>query len=233
MDWNSLLKNAYTPYSNNAAACVVESKNGICFAGVRVENISFPLTIPAVQAACCICLSEGEIPARIHVQNTSLPQLEFWVKEFDMDVITHADISRLSVTPLHKHPTPENVLGELKQLLSHAVTPCSDFPVSALLFVEDGYYEGVNVEVSDWTKGLCGERVALAKAIAEGYTQFKQIEIHTLKGEISSPCGACRQVILEHMPYNEIKLYHADGSLTEHLSVDLLPFSFKSATLKR
>lgn len=233
MDWKSLLKNAYTPYSNNAAACVVESTNGVCYIGVRVENISFPLTIPAVQAACCICLSEGEIPARIYVQNTSLPQLEFWVKEFDMEVITNADISQLSAIPLHKHLTPQNVLAELKQLLKQAVTPCSDFPVSALLFVEDGYFEGVNVEVSDWTKGLCGERVALAKAIAEGYRQFKQFEIHTLKGEISSPCGACRQVILEHMPYNEIKLHHADGSLTEHLSVDLLPFSFKSATLKK
>lgn len=99
--------------------------------------------------------------------------------------------------------------------------------------VYGGYYEGVNVEVSDWSMGLCAERIAIAKAKADGHSKFESMDVHTLKGEFSSPCGACRQVVTEMMPYHELRLFHADGSLSEHLSADLLPFSFKSSSLKK
>ena len=117
--------------------------------------------------------------------------------------------------------------------MAKSVIPNSDFPVSALLYVDDGYFEGTNIEVNDWTKGLCAERVALAKAITAGYFSFNHLEVHTQKGEFSSPCGACRQVIIEHLPYHTIKLHHADGSLSEHSTVDLLPYNFKTSSLKK
>lgn len=234
MDWNLLYKRAYTPYSEKPAACVVESKNGRFYAGVRIENISYPITIPAVQTACAICLSEGEIPTGLYIQNGGLDQLDFWVKEFDLEV---HEVKNLPVENTENlfHPIDNdfNILPKLKSLLEKAVTPNSEFPVSAILFTNDGYFEGVNIEVSDWTKGLCAERVVIAKAISLGITEFDRLEIHTKKGEISSPCGACRQVITEFMPYHEIKLHHADGTLSEHISIDLLPFNFKSAALKK
>lgn len=234
MSWTTLYSRAYTPYSHKQNACIVESKSGKYYAGVRVENISFPITIPSAQAACAICLSESERPSKIYVQNSNLDQLHFWSTEFDLEIIETETSPVDRVENLHRTlDTDFTPLSKLKSLLNQAVTPNSDFPVSALLFTESGYFEGANVEVSDWTKGICAERVAIAKAIAAGITEFDRMEIHTRKGEVSSPCGTCRQVIAELLPYHDIKLHHSDGTLSEHLSVDLLPFSFKSSDLKK
>lgn len=234
MSWKTLKARSYVPYSENQSACIVESRTGRLFAGVRVENVSYPLTIPAVQAACSICISEKEIPAKIYFEDKELEQLHFWSTEFELELIETARPPVDALEDLLHEPTREfDPLTELRKLLSQAVTINSDFPVSALLFTEDGYFNGVNIEVSDWTKGLCAERVAISKAIAAGFTKFTRLEVHTQKGEVSSPCGACRQVITELLPYHDIKLHHSDGTLSEHLSVDLLPFSFKSSALKK
>ncbi|MEX0721703.1 MAG: cytidine deaminase [Balneolaceae bacterium] len=234
MNWKTLQQNAYTPYSGNSISCIVESKTGKFFTGVRVESITYPLTIPAIQSACCICLSEGEIPAKIYLEDSDVEHLNYWVDEFEMEVlITKNPPADEHQNLFHVQEDDFKSLPKLKELLKKSVTPNSDFPVSAILFVNGGYFEGVNIEVSDWTKGLCAERVAIAKAIAAGITTFLHLDVHTKKGEVSSPCGACRQVILEHLPYHIVKLHHADGTLSEHLTVDLLPFSFKSSVLKK
>lgn len=234
MNWNLIEKNAYAPYSGVPKACIVESKSGKYYAGVRIESIAYPLTIPAVQAACSICLSEGEVPSKLYLKDENYEQLNFWKAEFNMEVELTATPSNINVENLfHTQEVNSDTHSKLKKLMEQSVTPNSDFPVSAILFVKGGFFDGVNVEVSDWTKGLCAERVALSKAVTAGYSEFNHLEVQTKKGEVSSPCGACRQVILEHLPYHKIKLHHADGTLSEHITVDLLPFSFKSSALKK
>jgi homotetrameric cytidine deaminase len=234
MSWKPLLDNAYVPYSKQPETCIVESANGLFYGGVRLENISYPLTIPAVQAAFAICLSEGEKPAKLYVPHSNLDQLHFWSHEFNA-LIIETDTPPLDELEDLSCKLVSNFdeLERLEALLDAAVTPNSDFPVSALLFFEGGYFEGVNIEVSEWSEGICAERVALAKAIAQGIQDFDNLAVHTRKGEVSSPCGACRQVIAELLPYHPIKLHHSDGTLSEHLSIDLLPFSFKSNALKK
>ncbi len=234
MSWKLLLNHAYVPYSKQAEACIVESTNGLFYGGVRIENISYPLTIPAVQAACAICLSEGEVPAKLYVPHSNLDQLHFWSNEFDAQIVETNTPPIDKLEDLSCKPASNfDELERLETLLDAAITPNSDFPVSALLFFKDGYFEGVNIEVSEWSEGICAERVALAKAIAAGIQKFDTLAVHTRKGEVSSPCGACRQVIAELLPYHTIKLHHSDGTLSEHLSVDLLPFSFKSEALNK
>ncbi|MDZ7808258.1 MAG: cytidine deaminase [Gracilimonas sp.] len=226
--------NSYVPYSHNSRICVVESSSGKYYTGVRIENISYPLTIPAVQAACTICLSEGETPSRLFINEYSYEQLNFWKNEFELEVIIGQNIPVNKAEKLLKSGSGQmDVSLKLKQLLSKAVIPNSDFPVSAILFSENGFFEGVNVEVSEWTNGLCAERVVLAKAISEGYTNFERLEIHTKKGQVSSPCGSCRQVISEFMPTKKIILHHADATISEHYMNDLLPFNFTSDSLKK
>ena len=43
----------------------------------------------------------------------------------------------------------------------------------------------------------CAERTAYLKAVSEGYNNFQAIAISTDTQEITSPCGACRQVLIE------------------------------------
>jgi homotetrameric cytidine deaminase len=225
---------SYAPYSSNPRTCIVESSSGKFYAGVRIENISYPLTIPAVQAACTICLSEGETPSRLYLNEYNYEQLEFWKEEYDLEVQFDTDLP-FDKTEALLHPlSPQlSTTTKLKELLSKAVVPNSDFQVAALLFTNDGYFEGANIEVSEWTKGLCAERVAIAKAITAGYTEFDRFEILTKKGQVSSPCGSCRQVMAEFMPTSKIVLHHADSTVSEHFMNELLPFNFTSDSLKK
>ncbi len=233
MNWTELENRAFVPYSASPRACIIQGVSGAYYPGVRVENISFPLTIPAIQAACCFCLSEGDLPKKLILKNdAALEQQGFWVQEFDLeispvDLIGHIEFQNHCIS-IEEHEAKKH----LKKLLSKAVASNSDFPVSAILFCENNNaVTAVNVEVSDWTKGICAERLALAKALALGYSGFIEMSLHTAKGEFSSPCGACRQVIHQHMPAHKLNLYHADDTLSVHFSNHLLPFSFTSTSL--
>lgn len=232
MSWEILNSRAYVPYSKDQKSCIIEGSKGGFYAGVRVENVSFPLTISAIQTACFSCLSEGETPVKLYLCDSNFDQLNYWKSEFNLEV----EITDSPPTSLLKdlaHTVLNNEKELLKELLSKAITTHSDFPVSAILYSDAKYFTGVNIEVSDWALGLCAERVAFAKAISSGISLFTEISVHTKFGDVSSPCGACRQVIVEHLPLNKIKMYHADDTYSEHFSIDLLPFSFRSKTLKK
>lgn len=232
MIWKELNKNAYVPYSGVPRSCIVEGSGGGFYAGVRIEIISFPITIGAIQAACCICLSEGETPVRIIVPDRNFSQLNFWINEFDCELSVGVDPSSLTIRNLKKTSIPDEA-NRLKEMLASAVIPNSDFPVSAIVKSGGYFFEGVNIEVSDWGLGLCAERIALAKAASHGFYAHDYISIHTKKGEFSSPCGACRQVLHEFMPLKPVKLHHANQSYSEHFVLDLLPFSFTSIDLHK
>ncbi len=231
MSWEELLLKAYVPYSKQADACIVKGDKGSHFLGVRIENVSFPLTISSIQAACSICLSYGQTPISIIVHSKDDPQLSFWENEFDCDIII-GDVPEEIELINYRERLITDKKPYLKKLLANAVTKNSNFPVSAILNTSNYSYSGVNIEVSDWSKGLCAERVAICKAIADGELDFTSISVHTLKGEFSSPCGACRQVMTEHFPLSKAELFHADGTYSEHFIIDLLPFSFTSRDLR-
>lgn len=234
MNWKLLKQRAYVPYSEKAVACIVKGVSGKYYPGVRVENVSFPITIPAIQSACCFCLSEGDNPEAVILdKDENIEQLSFWIDEFDLTKLIQSDLEGVEFENPKANVSSSTVKSTLVTLLDQAITIQSDFPVSSLLECDSGFISGVNVEVSEWTKGLCAERMAIAKAFSTGHTNFKSMSLHTLKGEFSSPCGACRQVIYEHLPNNQIDFHHADGTLSTHYTNDLLPLSFTSSSLKK
>lgn len=232
MDINKLYEQNYVPYSNKPSVSMVRSQNGTWFPGVRIENISYPLSISAIQSALFLCLSEGQQPLVLYTDNNDEKMLSFWESEFDLSAHsldpnelsdhTFADVGLETDIDIHK---------KLTQLLDQAVVEESNFPVSALIQTELGFFSGVNVECSSWNMGLCAERIAIAKALTYGSKQLKRLHIHTRDGEFSSPCGACRQVIFEHLPNKQVHLHHADHSESIHFSNDLLPHSFSSSSL--
>ncbi len=227
----TLKKRVYSPYSNTIEYCAVEGKSGIHYPGVRVENISFPLTISAVQGAVCSCLGNGDEPTVIYQPEPASELLHYWLDEFDL---------------IHKQELPENLnlydpllsttsdlLSVLGELTKKSKTQHSNFPVAALLEVEEGYISGVNVELSSWALGLCAERVAIFRAISAGYREFEKIIVSAPKGDFSSPCGACRQVMAEWMPRKQVELHHGDSTLSTHNIIQLLPHGFTTGNLKK
>ncbi|MDX1586830.1 MAG: cytidine deaminase [Balneolaceae bacterium] len=209
----------------------MKSVMGNYYPGVRIENAAFPLTINAAQNALFSCLSEQETPKAIYVQDTKANDLEFWRNEYNVWVYPLEELNNTAPKDILLKLDEDEIEPTLVKLLAQAVTENSNFPVSALLKTAEGFVPGVNIECSEWSLGLCAERVAIAKAISYGIKEFESLYIHTKTGEYSSPCGACRQVIYEHLPHNPVHLFHADHTRSMHYSSDLLPYSFRSSTL--
>jgi homotetrameric cytidine deaminase len=232
MEINDLYEQNYVPYSKKASVAIVRSKSGSWFPGVRIENISYPLSISATQNALFHCLSEGHQPGELFTDEINASMIPSWEQEFGLK--SHSLDSKNLQNITFENPVLDsdiNKMEQLKQLLDKAVVGESDFPVSAIVETAQGYFTGVNIECSSWNMGLCAERVAIAKALTFGSENLLSLEIHTRKGEFSSPCGACRQVIIEHLPKKQIHLHHADDSESIHFSEDLLPHSFSSTSL--
>ncbi|MCH8568151.1 MAG: cytidine deaminase [Balneolales bacterium] len=236
MTLSTLEKNSYVPYSGKKQACYVSDIEGTLYPGVRIENASFPLTISRIQAALFSCLSAGKKPKKLYFPDEPLLEehLQYWINEYKLETefnVEDCDGQLFEVPKLPTGLSNDEIYEILSDLCSFAVTPNSSFEVSALLEVSDGYIPGVNVECSAWELGLCAERMAISRAISAGYTQFGKLYVMAPKSDYVSPCGACRQVIFEHMRSSRIVLFqnaHTEMSVT---STQLLPFHFSGTEL--
>ena len=81
--------------------------------------------------------------------------------------------------------------------------------------------EGVNVENAAYPLGVCAERTAFARAIAEGYRPGDFVAAAIT----ASPCGGCRQWLLE-MQVGRV-VFRNDGRVVTTAPDELLPESFE------
>jgi cytidine deaminase len=117
-----------------------------------------------------------------------------------------------------------------------AHSPYSQFPVGAAVLTASGrVFSGANVENASYGLTVCAERVAIWKAISEGETEIVAIAVVSEGG--ASPCGACRQVMVEFTSRVRglvgVRVLVADisGSFVEYTLDDLLPAAFTPADL--
>ena len=220
------------PYSEKHRTCYIRGHSGTVYPGVRIENISFPITIPAVQAAVCSCLANGDDPTSILIEDEATGLEKYWIEELGLQIHSEQNFNGTIYNPLIDQE-PENVMKFLIELCEMSVVQESKFPVSALLVTSNGWIPGANVEFTDWNLGLCAERVALSRAISAGITKYERMHIYAPKSDFCSPCGSCRQVLYELMPDATVELHHDQHSLTTHQVRHLLPYGFTSRALKR
>ena len=233
LNWTTLLGRCYVPYSRKPSACIVQGESGRYYTGLRIENLSFPLTMTEDQVAICFCLSEEDKPVRLILRPGDDADRSYWITRFNLTVDYLEQIDDL-VCYSNLHSTDKvSFEAALRSLTKKAVTPNSNFNVSALLETSAGYVEGVNIEFENWQKGICAERMALAKAYCLGLGSFGSLHVHADAGDLISPCGACRQVLIEHLPHNPVHLYHHSGSKSTYFTDHLLPFHMKMDSLTR
>jgi cytidine deaminase len=108
-----------------------------------------------------------------------------------------------------------------------AYVPYSHYAVGAAVLTPSGkIFTGVNIENAAYPSGICAERVAIFKAVSEGEHQFTACAVVTDNG--GSPCGACRQVMVEFSPEMVVLIANGDGELMLESTVDgLLPHGFR------
>lgn len=118
--------------------------------------------------------------------------------------------------------TDDELLERAQEAAAGAYAPYSRFDVGAAVLLRDGrVLTGVNVENASYPLGMCAERSALARAVAEG---ARPGDVEAL-AVTASPCGGCRQWLLEFGV--ERVLFPKDGKLTAWKPDELLPDSFE------
>jgi cytidine deaminase len=116
--------------------------------------------------------------------------------------------------------------------MANAYAPYSDFRVGAALLADDGaIVAGCNVENSSFAAGSCAERGALAAAIVAGHRHFTELVIVTDADEPTSPCGICRQALVEFAPELRITSMTTSGAEARWSLADLLPHPFTPQSL--
>jgi cytidine deaminase len=127
--------------------------------------------------------------------------------------------------------TRQRLIQKAIEAWQRAYAPYSEYAVGAALLTESGnIYEGVNIENAVYPLTICGERVAVFKAVSEGERSFEAIAVVTKNG--GTPCGSCRQVLAEFGLDTVVLVADLDGNLMHELTVaDLLPHAFGQVDL--
>lgn len=132
-----------------------------------------------------------------------------------------------------------------KNAAVNAYAPYSKFKVGCAVLLDDGsIITGNNQENMAYPSGLCAERVALFSAISL-HPDKKIISLAVVsanneldKKDVFSPCGSCRQVMLEYEQKQKspiiMLMQQADEKIIKfHSASMLLPFSFQISTLQK
>jgi cytidine deaminase len=123
--------------------------------------------------------------------------------------------------------TDAELLALADAVSARAYAPYSNFHVGAAVLTRDGrVIEGVNVENAAYPLGVCAERTAFARAIAEGYRPGD----FAVAAITASPCGGCRQWL--HEMGVERVVFRNGGRVVTMTTDELLPESFDASELE-
>jgi cytidine deaminase len=134
--------------------------------------------------------------------------------------------------------TDHNLVEQAKKATETSYAPYSKFNVGAAVLLENGEtISGSNQENAAFPSGTCAERTTIFYASARfPGVRFCKLAIAAFTDgefveEPISPCGACRQVLLEaeQRAKNaiEVLLYGTDGVYIISSIKDLLPLEFE------
>jgi cytidine deaminase len=115
-----------------------------------------------------------------------------------------------------------DLLALADAVAERAYAPYSQFNVGCAILARDGrVIEGVNVENAAYPLGICAERAALARAVAEGYRPGDFV----VAAITASPCGGCRQWL--HEMGIERVVFRNRGRVVTMTTDELLPEPFE------
>jgi cytidine deaminase len=124
----------------------------------------------------------------------------------------------------------ESLIQAARAARESAYAPYSGFKVGAAALAKDGrVFGGCNVENASYSLCNCAERTALFAGVAAGVRpgDFTHIAVVADTPGPVSPCGACRQVMLEMGGPTLIVLQaNLRGNMAQSTVAQLLPGGF-------
>ena len=118
----------------------------------------------------------------------------------------------------------DSLIVAAREVREKAYAPYSRFQVGAALRTKSGrVFRGCNVENLSFGLTVCAERAAVFAAVAAGETEFEAIAVVADSVQPVSPCGACRQVLVEFAPELKVCSANLQGQRYETSIAELLP----------
>ena len=128
----------------------------------------------------------------------------------------------------------DTLRDQAQRAAAAAYAPYSRFHVGAALLADDGrIFTGCNVENASFGLTVCAERTAVFSAVTAGARRFSGLVVVTSSAVPVTPCGACRQVLIEFQPAFEVRCYGSDGSSLITSVSELLPHAFAGSDFTR
>ena len=129
----------------------------------------------------------------------------------------------------------EDILDRAFKAMENAYAPYSNYHVGACVLTKDNkYFLGANIENASYGLTNCAERNAIFQAYSNGYRK-RDIEAIAIVSEgktLATPCGACRQVLVELLEkHTPIVLSNHNIEKVTNIQ-ELLPMSFTEEDLK-
>ncbi|MFN3690995.1 MAG: cytidine deaminase [Fimbriimonadales bacterium] len=110
----------------------------------------------------------------------------------------------------------------------NAYAPYSGYTVGAAVLTDNGrIVSGCNVENASYGLSICAERAAVFNAVASGAQRITAVALCTADG--GTPCGACRQVLLEFAADPEtctVWVVKPDEIAARYTLAELIPHGF-------
>ena len=126
------------------------------------------------------------------------------------------------------------ILDKAFSAMNNAYAPYSNYYVGACVKTKDGkYFIGANVENASYGLTNCAERNAIFQTYSQGYRKedIEAIAIVSRGKTLATPCGACRQGLVELLNGNTpILLSNGEEEMITNIE-ELLPMSFTSDDL--
>jgi cytidine deaminase len=127
--------------------------------------------------------------------------------------------------------TIDRLVEAASEVRERAHAPYSNFTVGAAAVDAEGrIYVGCNVENASYGLSVCAERHAVAAVVSAGGRGIEGLAVVTDTSPPSSPCGACRQVLVEFGEFPVI-LANLEGERTLTSVSELLPDAFTPESL--
>ena len=157
------------------------------------------------------------------------------------EVIVETKVTACTLDEMN--PSMRQLVEKAKAMTQNAYCPYSHYHVGAAALLADGQIvAGSNQENAAYPSGLCAERTTLFAANANyPNTRVAALAIacytngHFTK-DAASPCGACRQVMLEtehrYGQPMQVILYGDEVCYVFDSAADLLPMHFTADSLK-
>jgi cytidine deaminase len=126
----------------------------------------------------------------------------------------------------------EALIAAARKVRENAYVPYSHFKVGAALLGRSGrVFTGCNVENASSGATICAERTAVVKAVSEGEREFVALAVVTDAPEPASPCGICRQVLIEFHPELPVIMANLTGGHRVETAAGLLPLAFTKSAM--